>query len=125
MPKRSSTSAKVFYPSFKLSELLALLKGRISELESLLPLKSMVLFGSWSAGRETAFSDIDLLVVYRGPAQEEAYKIVRRCLNLRGLEPHVYSEDEAGKLQPTLERMTKDGIFLFPAGKTRSAKQAR
>jgi predicted nucleotidyltransferase len=114
MPQGSSTSVKVFYPRFKIEELLSLLQERIKALQALLPLKKVMLFGSWSTGRETAFSDIDLLVVYEGQVQEEAYKIVWRYLKLRGLELHVYSEDEAEKLRPTLESMTKDGILLFP-----------
>jgi predicted nucleotidyltransferase len=118
MPQGSSTSVKVFYPSFKIEELLLVLKERIKGLQVLLPLKKVMLFGSWSTGRETAFSDIDLLVIYRGQVRVEAYKIVWRCLNLRGLELHVYSEDEAEKLQPTLESMTKNGILLFPTKET-------
>lgn len=120
MPQGSSTSVKVFYPSFKIEELLLLLKERIKGLQALLPLKKVMLFGSWSTGRETAFSDIDLLVIYEGQGRKEAYKIVWRCLNLRGLELHVYSEDEAEKLRPTLESMTKNGILLFPTEETRS-----
>jgi predicted nucleotidyltransferase len=114
MPQGSSTSVKVFYPSFKIEELLSLLKERIKGLQASLPLKKVMLFGSWSTGRETAFSDIDLLLIYEGQVRDDAYKMVWRCLNLRGLELHVYSEDEAEKLQPTLESMTKDGILLFP-----------
>jgi hypothetical protein len=30
------------------------------------------------------------------------------------LEPHVYTEEQAEKLKATLDRMTKDGIILFP-----------
>ena len=114
MPQGSSTSVKVLYPSFKIEELLLLLKEQIKGLRGSLPLEKVILFGSWSTGRETAFSDIDLLVVYKGRGQKEAYKIVCRYLNLRGLEAHVYSEDEAEKLRSTIESMTKDGILLFP-----------
>jgi predicted nucleotidyltransferase len=92
---------------------LELLRERLPALEALLPLTKVVLFGSWAVGKETAFSDIDLLVVYIGPHCEEAFKLVKRYLNLRGLEPHVYSEDEAEKLQPTIDRMTKQGILLY------------
>jgi predicted nucleotidyltransferase len=120
MPQGSSTSVKVFYPSFKIEELLLLLKERIKGLQVSFPLKRVMLFGSWSKGRETAFSDIDLLVIYEGQVRDDAYKMVWRCLNLRGLELHVYSEDEAEKLRPTLESMTKDGILLFPTEETRS-----
>ncbi|MGQ9647607.1 MAG: nucleotidyltransferase domain-containing protein [Thermodesulfobacteriota bacterium] len=117
MPQGSSTSVKVFYPRFKFEELLSLLKERIKALHVSLPMKKVMLFGSWSTGRATAFSDIDLLVIYEGRARDDAFKIVWRCLKVRGLELHVYSEEEAEKLRPTLESMTKDGILLFPSGK--------
>ena len=38
---------------------------------------------------------MDLWVIYAGPPREDAYQAVRRCLKLRGLEPHVDSEQEA------------------------------
>ncbi len=78
-----------------------------------LPLRRVVLFGSWAKGRATAFSDIDLLVVYADPPRADAYVVVRRHLRLRGLEPHVYSEAEAAKLAPTLEQMTRHGAVLL------------
>lgn len=90
------------------------LRQRLLVLEALLPLKRVVLFGSWAVGRETAFSDIDLLVVYSGPPREDAYKIVRGCFSLRGLEPHVYSQEEAENSGHTLGCMAKKGIVLFP-----------
>ncbi len=91
-----------------------LIQERLPALEKVLPLKKVVLFGSWAVGRETAFSDIDLVVIYGDPPREEAYEFVRHLLRLRGLEPHVYTEEQAEKLKATLERMTKDGIILFP-----------
>jgi hypothetical protein len=60
-----------------------------------------------------AFSDIDILIIYAGSPREDAYKTVWRCLRLRGLEPHVYAETEAEGLQPTLDRMTRDGITIL------------
>ena len=113
MPKELSSSVKVFYPSYKRSQLVEVLKERLPLLATVLPLKRVVLFGSWAIGRETAFSDIDLMVIYAGPPRDGAYKLVRKYLNLRGLEPHVFSDEEFEKLKPTLERMTREGIILF------------
>jgi predicted nucleotidyltransferase len=73
-----------------------------------------VLFGSWSRGRATAFSDIDLLVVYAGRPRDDAYRLVCSAIELRGLEPHVYTTDQAEALEGTLTRMTEDGVVLFP-----------
>jgi predicted nucleotidyltransferase len=83
------------------------------ELARKLLLRRVVLFGSWVTGRATAFSDIDLLVVYAGPPRDDAYAIVRRVVDQRGLEPHVYTESEADALKPTLDRMTRSGIDLL------------
>jgi predicted nucleotidyltransferase len=113
MPTVSSGSVRISYPPASRAQLVALLRDRLPALAAVLPLKRAVLFGSWAKGRATAFSDVDLLVVYGGPPRDNAYKTVRRSLSLRGLEPHVYAEAEAAGLQPTLDRMIRDGIDLM------------
>ncbi|MFH1928657.1 MAG: nucleotidyltransferase domain-containing protein, partial [Chloroflexota bacterium] len=90
MPKKSSSSVRVFYPPFSREDLLALLRRRVPALGEKLPLKRVVLFGSYATGRQTVASDIDLLVVYAGQPREDAYALVKRTLNIRRLEPHVY-----------------------------------
>ncbi len=116
MPMRSSGSVRVFCPAYSRDELVALLRARVAELARHLPVRRAVLFGSWAAGRATARSDVDLLVVYAGPAREDAYRTVRTMLAVRGLEPHVYSEAEAEALRPVLERMTRGGVDLLCGG---------
>ena len=73
-----------------------------------------MLFGSWAKGRETAFSDIDLMVIYASSHREDAYMLVRKHIDLRGLEPHVFSEEEANNLKENIDRMTREAIVLFP-----------
>jgi predicted nucleotidyltransferase len=114
MPKVLSGSVKIFYPGYKLPELVKILRGRIQGLAEILALRRVVLFGSWARGKETVFSDIDLLVIYAGLPREDAYGLVKQYVNLRGLEPHVFSEDEAGDMKTILDRMTKGGIVLYP-----------
>jgi len=114
MPKVLSGSVKVFYPRFKLPELVKLLRDRVQGLAEILTLRRVVLFGSWAEGKETVFSDIDLMVIYAGLPREDAFKLVKQHMNLRGLEPHVFSEDEADNLKMTLDRMAKAGIVLYP-----------
>ncbi len=104
---------RVFYPRYNRDGLIALLNARLPFLSAHIPLKRVTLFGSWARGKATVFSDIDLLVIYADPPRKEAYQLVRRCLDVRGLEPHVYSERQAGLLKGTLERMTKDGVVLM------------
>ena len=110
MPNTSSGSVKVFYPLFNREELLALLRRRIPPLQSKLPLRRVVLFGSYARGRQTAASDIDLLIVYAGEPREDAYALVRRTLNIRGLQPHLYTQQEYEQVRATVERMVRGGI---------------
>jgi len=113
MPSKSFGSVRVFSPPFDLPTLLCLLNERVKELTKKLTLCRVVLFGSWAKGRATAFSDIDLLVIYADPPREDAYRVVRRTIDLRGLEAHVYAESEARQIEGTLKRMTEGGIVLF------------
>lgn len=113
MQSESSSSVRVFYPRHSQAELIAELRGRMPDLAAALPLRQVVLFGSWATGTATAFSDIDLLVIYEGPAREDAYKTARRAVPMRGLEPHVYTKDEAAALAGTLEKMTEESVLLF------------
>lgn len=112
MPRESSGSVRVFYPPFDRQQLLALLRRGINELQKVLPLKRVVLFGSYAKGRHTVASDIDLLVVYKGKPRDDAYALVKRTLNIRRLEPHVYTEVEYAQVKATLERMLKGGVLL-------------
>jgi predicted nucleotidyltransferase len=79
-----------------------------------LGLKRVALFGSWVKARETAFSDIDLMVLYAGSHREDAYSLVKSYIDLRGSEPHVFSEEEANNLKQAIDRMTREAIVLFP-----------
>lgn len=115
MLKGSSSSVRVFYPSFDRAQLVEVLKKRLVSLSSVLPVKKVFLVGSWAQGRQTAFSDIDLIVIYDDPPREDAYRLVRDHVRLRGLEPHVFSEEESKRLKPTIDRMTQKGIVLFPS----------
>jgi predicted nucleotidyltransferase len=71
-----------------------------------------VLFGSWATGSHTARSDVDLLVVYEGPLRDDVHRLVKQAIGVRGLEPHVYTEEEASALAPTIGRMTRNGIRI-------------
>jgi hypothetical protein len=103
---------KVFYPPFNLEGLLALLRQRLPALQGQLPLKRVVLFGSYAKGRQTVASDIDVLVVYTGRPRADAYELVKRMLNIRRLEPHVYAEEEYEHARIVVERMIRDGISV-------------
>jgi predicted nucleotidyltransferase len=104
---------RVTFPAFSRDELVERLREGLASLAVDLPVQRAILFGSWAAGRATAYSDIDVLVIYADPPREDAFPLVRTHLALRGLEPHVYAETEASHIQPTLERMTRGGMTLL------------
>lgn len=116
MHSASSSRVKIFSPPFSRNELVGLLRARVRSLAMVLPLKRVVLFGSWAKGRATAFSDVDLLVIYEDPSRGDAYNIVWKCLEIRALEPHVYSESEAREQTKTLERMVDGGVTIYSKG---------
>ena len=116
MPQRSSGSVRVFYPPWSREALLVRLREGVAALREVLPVVRVVLFGSCARGRQTVASDIDLLVVYAGAVRGDAYALVRRTLDLRRLEPHVYAEEEYAQVSETLERMIQDGITVYSAG---------
>jgi predicted nucleotidyltransferase len=113
MQKESSSSVRIFYPRFNREELIINLKDKLGGLAKELPLRLVVLFGSYAQGKYTVASDIDILVVYKGEERSDAFRIVRRNLDIPLVEPHVYSEDEYLRLKESIDRMTTDGVTLF------------
>jgi HEPN domain-containing protein len=63
---------------------------------------------------ESMPESVDLLVVYAGPGREDAFTIVCQHVRVRGLEAHVYSQDEAASVEGTLERMTRNSVTIYP-----------
>ena len=108
-------SVKVYWPEYTREELIELLREKVPALNRVLPLRRVTLFGSWSRDQATAFSDVDVLVVYAGAPREDAYRLASDTLHVEGLEAHVYGEDEATAIAPTLEKMTACGVDLLPA----------
>ncbi len=103
MRKTSTSSVRIFYPRFDTPWLVRALRARIGRLGALLPLRRVVLFGSYATGRYTVGSDVDLLVVYQGEPRPDAYA---------GLEPHLYTEAECEALDSTVARMVETGVEI-------------
>jgi len=114
MLKKSLGSVQIFYPKFNKEELIQAVRERLEDLNKKLPLQLVVLFGSYAKGNYTVASDADLLVVYRGKERKDAYATVKKTLGVSRLEPHVYSDSEYEKMKKTINKMTKNGIVLFP-----------
>src|SRR5438128_10817026 len=102
MPSESFGSVKIFWPDHTRDELIARLRVRAPALRSAPPVTRAVLFGSWAHGRATAFSDVDLLVVYANPPRPDAFHAVVDAVDLQGLEPHSYAESEAAAVAESL-----------------------
>ena len=115
MPTRSSSSVRVFYPKLHRAALVETLRERLPRLAGILPLRRVVLFGSWAKGRQTVASDVDLLIVYRGAPRPDAYALARRTIALPGLEPHLSTETEYRAAAATIDRMTAGGVVLLEA----------
>ena len=113
MQGKSFGSVRIFSPRLSRDEVIEHLQSRMPHLLEHLPARRVVLFGSYAAGRHTAASDIDVLVVYAGNPRPNAYAIVRSALDLRGLEPHIYTEDEAAQLGEILDRMARGGVTIW------------
>ena len=103
---------RVFYPRYDRDSLVALLKGRLPGLQGKLTVRRAALFGSYATGRQTAASDIDLLIVYAGEPRDDAFAVVKRTLDIRGLEPHVLSEAEYDAVKGVWSRMLENSIPL-------------
>ena len=114
MPRRSSASVRVFYPRLDRTQLIEVLREGVDRLKTSLPLRRVVLFGSYAAGRHTVASDIDLLVIYSGEPRPDAYALTKRILGIPRLEPHLYTEAECEGASSTVDRMTEHGVELFP-----------
>jgi len=114
MPSRLSRSVKVFYPRHSREAIILAVREGIAALAARVPLVEAVLFGSVASGRQTVASDVDVLIVYRGPTREDVFTLAKALVRVPRLEPHVYSESEAAQIRQTIARMTRDGIRVYP-----------
>ena len=120
MPEESSSTVKIYYPRLSRDELLEKLRKASEKLAKVLPLKAVILFGSYAEGRQTAASDIDVLVIYEGAKRKDVYKVCWDVFSLSQLELHVYTEEEyrslesAGSMLPKVIR--EKGIVIWRAG---------
>ncbi len=78
-----------------------------------LPVRWVVLFGSYAKGNYTAFSDIDVLVVYAGEPREDAFALVKRTFGLAGLEPQVLTEEEFRAVLPVWTQMLRQSVTVW------------
>jgi len=58
-------------------------------------------------------SDVDLLVVFRGEENEQAYATIKRVLRIPQLEPHVYAENDYLKMKDSILKMITGGVVIY------------
>lgn len=113
MRKPSSSSVRVFSPRYTQEEVIESLRARMPQLLEHLPARWVVLFGSYAKGNYTAFSDIDLLVVYAGKPRDDAFALVKRTFGLVGLESQVLAEEEFQQVLPVWTKMLEHSITIW------------
>lgn len=113
MPKRSTSSVQIFYPGFSREEVIQTLRQRLNDLQKQLPCLLVVLFGSYARGNYTVASDVDLLVIYQGEENDQAYATVKQVLHIPRLEPHVYPENDYRTMKDVIQKMIRDGVVIY------------
>jgi len=86
------TRVRVTYPSLSAADVVERLREVRIRLGRILPITRMILFGSYARQRYTAGSDIDVVVVYKEPQVDDAYKMIVNEARLPRLELRVYTE---------------------------------
>lgn len=104
---------KIFYPRWTREELLQRLRTGLRTLAQEVPLEEAYLFGSWARGQALPGSDVDLLLIYRGPLREDLHLRARRAFPGLPLELHAYTQEEKEILEPLLGRMLEGAILLW------------
>lgn len=113
MRPASSRSVKVFSPRLSREQVLEVLRGAVGRLQARLPVRRVVLFGSYARGDFTAASDVDLLVVYADPVRQDAFAVVKQAVGLPHLEPHVFSESQFVAVEEGWERPLAEGVVIY------------
>lgn len=112
MPKKSSNSVRIYYPKYSRDELISLLKKKACDLSKEIPLRLVILFGSWAEGRHTVASDVDLLVVVE---REKDYSRIRKAFNVENLELFLYDVREYELGIPIAKEAERKGVIIYRA----------
>ncbi len=109
-------------------EVLEAFASGLARLRQALPIKLLVLYGPYTRGDSNSSDKIDLLVVYDGPARDDACRTVHASLGIPGLDPHVYSQVEYAHARGALDAIVAKGMVLYQEGnaaRSRAVSRAR
>jgi uncharacterized protein len=94
MQAKSSSAVRIVYPTRDRDQLIRGLREPVQRLFHVLPIRRVVLFGSYAKGPHTAGSDADQFVVNQGEPRGDAYAVTKKTLNIPRIEPRIYTEAE-------------------------------
>jgi hypothetical protein len=107
---------RVTYPALTKAQVVERLTRAYAGLRRRLPVTKMILYGSYAQGRHTAGSDIDVIVVYSGKQNHDAYRLIIEEAKLPRLEPKVYTEEQFNSMiagsRRFAEALEKEGIVI-------------
>lgn len=112
MRRRSPDSVKIRYPRYDRDQLVIILRKRFSYIAKKYKIKRVILFGSYASNKYTASSDIDLLIIHES-SDENLYKKIRVDLDIRGIELHIYTQEEYKMHKYIIDKMIKHGITIY------------
>lgn len=117
MPKKSSSSVKVFFPKFSRDQVIKEIERCARRLGESLCLCKVILFGSYARGDHTVASDIDILVVFNGEksSEEKVYKTLMKNMKLPRVELHVLSrkEYEIARDSKWIKTVEEEGVKIL------------
>jgi len=128
MPGKYSNTVRVYYPEPRTrEEVIEKVLLTLKEIKDKTDVSKVILFGSYAKGRQTASSDVDVLVIYeevggvnekerKDERKKEVYNLFWNSLKIPQLELHVYSSEEFERLKKSGSSFLKEiekGIVIW------------
>ncbi|MCH7828109.1 MAG: nucleotidyltransferase domain-containing protein [Bacteroidetes bacterium] len=86
-------------------------------IEAGLPIKKIILFGSYANAKQTENSDLDVAVILRKFSEDRfltRLKLMKYCRNFdEMIEPHPFLESEFNKANPFASEILKNGVTVY------------
>lgn len=119
MPRRSSDSVKIYSPRYNREGVIRILSEKAKKLRRIIPVKKLILFGSYAKDKYTAASDIDVLLVYEDieKINLDVYKVAWDILDIPEIQLHVYKSSDYMKLRKSgnlfIKSIEREGIIIW------------
>lgn len=117
MPKKYSSSVKVFFPRFSREDVIREIARCVKEFSESLGLCKVILFGSYSKGNYTVASDIDLLIVFddEKSSEDEIRKTLMANIKLPRVELHILlrKDFETASSSGWIKTVVEEGIKIL------------